>query len=187
MLRTYKRKTERGRADHETIMTAVRKVVETGRPCWSVADEHDIPHCTLRRCYIRYRSRGGNRDMRTGYFNAQYVFTIDEKHLLVEYVQRAAALYYGLGTMEMRRLAYDYAKKLGGGGNAYILGLQQKSGGRLADRFLETAWEDCITDAESDVSSTCNEFQQGECRLVQRQTREVVPPRGIDAIENLES
>ena len=111
-MRTYKRKTERGRANHETIMTAVRKVVETGRPCRSVADEHDIPHCTLRRYCIRYRSSGGNRGMRTGYFNVQYVFAIDEEHLLVEYVQRAAALYYGLGTMEMRRLAYDYAKKL---------------------------------------------------------------------------
>ena len=47
--------------------------------------------------------------MRTGYFNAQYVFTIDEEHLLVEYMQRAAKLYCGLGTMEIRRLAYDYA------------------------------------------------------------------------------
>ena len=110
-MRTYKRKTERGRADHETIVTAVRKVVETGRPCRSVADEH-IPHCTLRRYCIRYHSSGGNGDMRTGYFNAHYVFTIDEEHILVEYVQRAAALYYGLGTNEMRRLAYNYAKKL---------------------------------------------------------------------------
>ena len=109
-MRTYKRKRERGRADYETIMTAVRNVVETGRPCRSVADEHDIPHCTLRRYCIRYRSSDGNGDMRMGYFNAQYVFTIDEEHLCTEYVQRAAALYYGLGTMEMRCLAYDYAK-----------------------------------------------------------------------------
>ena len=70
-MRTYKRKTERGRAHHETSMTAVRKVVETGRPCLSVADEQDIPHCTRQRYCIRYRSSGGNGDMRTGYFNAQ--------------------------------------------------------------------------------------------------------------------
>ena len=108
----YKHKTDRGRADHEQIMTAVRKVVDTGLPCRNVADEHGIPHCTLRRYCIRYRSNGGDGDMRTGYFNAQSVLSIDEEQLLVDYVQRAAALYYGLNTMEMRRLAYDYAKKL---------------------------------------------------------------------------
>ena len=111
-MRMYKRKTDRGRADHEQIMTAVRKVVDTGLPCRYVADEHGIPHCTLRQYCIRYRSNGGDGNMRTGYFNAQSVLSIDEEQLLVDYVQRAAALYYGLNTMEMRRLAYDYANKL---------------------------------------------------------------------------
>ena len=111
-MRMYKRKTDRGRADHEQIMTAVRKVDDTGLPCRNVTYEHGILHCTLRRYCIRYRSNGGDGYMRTGYFNAQSVLSIDEEQLLVDYVQRAAALYYGLNTMEMRRLAYDYAKKL---------------------------------------------------------------------------
>ena len=110
------------------------------------------------------------------------MFTIYEEHLLVEYVQRAAALYYGLGTMEMRRLAYDYAKKLEEKMPTSLVS-NKKAG---VDRFLETAWEHCITDAGSNVSSTCHVFQQGERRLVQRQPREVVPPRGNDAIDNLE-
>ena len=84
---TYKRKTERDRADHEQIMTVVWKVVETGRTCRSVADEYDIPHCTLRRYCIRYRSSGGSVDM-----SAQSVLFIDKEHLLlVAYVQRSAA------------------------------------------------------------------------------------------------
>ncbi|KAI0216847.1 Carbohydrate sulfotransferase 1 [Lamellibrachia satsuma] len=55
-MRMYKRKTDQGRADHEQIMTAVRKVVDTGLPCRNVADEHGIPHCTLRRYCISKRS-----------------------------------------------------------------------------------------------------------------------------------
>ena len=173
----YKRKTDRGRADHEQIMTAVRKVVDTGLPCRNVADEHGIPHCTLRRYCIKYRSNGGDGDMRTGYFNAQSVLSIDEEQLLVDYVQRAAALYYRLNTMEMRRLAYDYAKKLEKKmPNSWAS--NEKAGVDWLTGFLK---RHSITDAGSDVSPTCHEFQQGERRLIQRQLRAAVPTRGIDA------
>ena len=140
-MRMYKRKTD---TDQEQIMTAVRKVVET---CRSVADEHGISHCTLRRYCIRYRSNSGNGDMRTGYVNGQSVLSSDEEKLLVDYVQRAAALYYGLSTTEMRRLTYDYAKKLEKTMPNYWV--SNENWLRLGNRFLETTREIALRTPEA--------------------------------------
>ena len=107
------------------------------------------------------------------------MLSIDEEQLLVDYVQRVSALYYGLNTMEMRHLAYVYAKKLEKKmPNSWAS--NEKAGVDWLTGFLKRH-RDRITDAGSYVSPTCHEFQQGECHLIQRQLRAAVPTRGIDA------
>ena len=49
---TYTLKIDRGRADHEQLMTVVRKVVDTGYPHSNATDEHGIPHCTYTYIFI---------------------------------------------------------------------------------------------------------------------------------------
>ena len=81
-----------------------------------------IPHVTLRRYCLNYRKEAAivkGDDItkvslrKYGYFNNRSVFNISQELLLVEYLLKASALYYGLSTNEVQSLAYEYAAKLG--------------------------------------------------------------------------
>lgn len=109
-MRTYKRKTERGQTSSESMAEAVEQVLVVGRTCRSVATEYNIPHCTLRRYCIKASKEG--RVNRVGYFNNRAVFSMDEERLLVEYLQKAANMYFGLNPVETRKLAFEYAVRL---------------------------------------------------------------------------
>lgn len=136
MPRTYKRKTNIGLAPADVMERAVREVLVKGRPCRTVAGEFDLSHVTLRRYVKKARERIQERPNdnnnnanylhdatvqpepyklleRVGYFNNRNVFTAEQENLLVNYLQKAAAMYFGLCTKEVRKLAYEYAKKLG--------------------------------------------------------------------------
>ncbi|XP_014664978.1 PREDICTED: uncharacterized protein LOC106807207 [Priapulus caudatus] len=50
---------------------------------------------------------------RVGYFNNRAVFNAEQENLLVNYLLKASGLYYGLSMDETRKLAYEYANRLG--------------------------------------------------------------------------
>ena len=90
--------------------------------CHSVANKYDIPHVTLQRYCLNYCKEAAivkDDDLtkvslrKYGYFSNRSVFNISQELLLVEYLLKASALYYGLSTNEVKSLAYEYAAKLG--------------------------------------------------------------------------
>ena len=103
------------------MQKAMKEVLIDKKFCCTVANKYDIPHVTLRRYCSNYRKKAAivKEDDITevslrkyGYFNNRSVFNISQE-LLVEYLLKASALYYGLSTNEVKSLAYECAAKLG--------------------------------------------------------------------------
>ncbi|XP_041358910.1 uncharacterized protein LOC121375496 [Gigantopelta aegis] len=111
MPRVYKRKTDRGKTLPDIMERAVKEVISNSRPCREVAEQFSIPHVTLRRYCLKTRASGTMPHV--GYFNNRAVFTPQQETFPVNYLQKAASLYYGLSTNEARTLAFEYAQKLG--------------------------------------------------------------------------
>ena len=112
-MRHYKRKTDRGNTPADVLQRAVNLVVNSGSACRTVAREFDVPHVTPRR-YCQKQGNNGNdfKPMRYGYFNNRAVFDDDQELMLVAYLKKAASLYYGLSTTEVRKFSYEYAARL---------------------------------------------------------------------------
>lgn len=67
-MRTYKRKTERGKSSAETFRTAAKEVLDNGRSLRTVADEYSINFMTLHRYCKKMKNKG------TIYFYMGYSF-----------------------------------------------------------------------------------------------------------------
>ncbi len=110
-MRTYKRKTQRGSVPPDVMHRAAEKV-QSGTPCRAAAQQFDICHVTLQRyCHklAALNAAGKNTKPNVGYAKVRKVFTDDMEAELVEYVQTAAKMYYGLTPDEVKKLAYQYA------------------------------------------------------------------------------
>lgn len=112
-MRTYKRKTERGKTSADTIQRAVLIVLNDGRSVNSVAKDFLIPQKTLQRYVVKAKSQkedGGAINLeRVGYFNGRIVFTKEQETALADYLKRASDIYYGLTPKEVRKFAFQYA------------------------------------------------------------------------------
>ncbi|KAL1276995.1 hypothetical protein QQF64_023668 [Cirrhinus molitorella] len=108
MPRDRKRKTDRG-VPLPILSLAADVVTTEGRTVRSVAKQYSICHTTLYR-YIKKRERlGPGEEMRTGYWTPRRVFSAQQEDSLAEYLKRAADLFYGLSSKEVRRLAFQLA------------------------------------------------------------------------------
>ena len=121
-MRQYKRKTQRGLTTKNVMQKAMTEVLIDKKFCRTVANKYDIPHVTLRRYCLNYRKEASivkGDDItevslrKYGCFNNRSVFNISQELLLVGYLLKASALYYGLSINEVKSLAYEYAAKLG--------------------------------------------------------------------------
>lgn len=112
-MRTYKRKTEKGKTPADTIQRAVTIVLNEGRSVNSVAKDFLIPQKTLQRYVVKAKSQNGNAGEvnleRVGYFNGRNIFTKEQETELAEYLKRASDIYYGLTPKELRKFAFQYA------------------------------------------------------------------------------
>ena len=121
-MRQYKRNTQQGLTTKDVMQKAMKEVLIDKKFCRTVANKYNIPHVTLRRYCLNYRKEAAivkDDDItevllrKYGYFNNRSVFNISQELLLVKYLLKASALYYGLSTNEVKSLAYEYAAKLG--------------------------------------------------------------------------
>ena len=121
-MRQSKRKTQRVLKTKNVMQKAMKEVLIDEKFCRTVANKYDISHETLRRyCLNCCKEAAIVKDdditevslRKYGYFNNRSVFNISQELLLVEYLLKASALYYGLSTNEVKSLAYEYAAKLG--------------------------------------------------------------------------
>lgn len=123
MPRNYERKTSRGLVPSDVMHTAAREVLTDRQSLRSVAEKHNIDKMTLFRFCRRVKDRYPNDSVRAnaamfssisvGYSKPRQIFSDEEETLLVDYVLKAASMYFGLPPAEIRKLAYEYAIRLG--------------------------------------------------------------------------
>uniref|UniRef100_A0A6P7F2K4 Uncharacterized protein LOC114325922 n=1 Tax=Diabrotica virgifera virgifera TaxID=50390 RepID=A0A6P7F2K4_DIAVI len=109
-MRTYQRKSDKGKTALDIMQRAVSTVLNNGRSVNSVAKDFLIPQKTLHRHVVKARSNGGNVKLeRVGYFNGQNIFSEEQETLLANYLKQASDIYYGLTPKQLRKFAFQYA------------------------------------------------------------------------------
>jgi hypothetical protein len=114
MARNRKRKTANGLTSEESMKTAVERVVNGGEQLRLVARESYIPKSTLQR-YVKKTQTGNGTDttrFTPNYANGQ-IFSATQEKNISDYLQMASKQNHGLTTIATRKLAYEYAVKIG--------------------------------------------------------------------------
>lgn len=102
MPRNRKRKTNRGQTSADVMMQAV-KAVGPG----NFAQDYNINYRTLSRYCKKIKKKGDSAEViSVGYVKIRQVFSDAEENMLLEYIQRAADIYFGLTPVEIRKLAF---------------------------------------------------------------------------------
>lgn len=134
MVRTYKRKTERGGWDPESMKNAIEAVMCREMGYKKAADSFQVPQTTLERRVKLARGQNERNDnmptftvstsgtIYTGQQNPilaqslgpiKTVFTVEEESLLFNYLLKMEERLFGLTSYDLRVLAYQWAEKLG--------------------------------------------------------------------------
>jgi transposase len=111
MPRNRKRTTDRGK-NFDNMEKAAKKVLIEKMSIREVAKQYEICHVSLYRyCKKKQKFQEGtmSEPPRTGYNPHNRVFNPEQETTLVEYLLKAADLYYGLTPKEVRRTAYRCA------------------------------------------------------------------------------
>ena len=115
MPRNYTRKSERGIAKPDEMLTAVRHIKSTGESIRKTAESFGINYKTL----SRYRKNFLTKKLKekihfqtttVGYTRKRQVFTDAQEIIIVEYFLKASDIYFELSPKECRKLAYRFAK-----------------------------------------------------------------------------
>lgn len=112
MVRSYKRKTDRGKIENDVMKKAVEEV-NGGKAIRQVAKEFTIPYPTLRRYVVLQKNRPNNNSITrfTPHYDNHKVFTTDQEKELVNYLLTCSKMCFALDTKTCRRLAYELASK----------------------------------------------------------------------------
>lgn len=123
MPRNYKRKTTRGMIAPELMQKAALEVLVDRQSLRSIAETYGIDKMTLFRYCHRAKKCMPPDDRRVeisdlksvpiGYAKPHQIFSDAEEGMLVEYILKAANMYFGLCPAEIKQLAYEYAVQLG--------------------------------------------------------------------------
>ncbi|XP_063231073.1 uncharacterized protein LOC134535762 isoform X2 [Bacillus rossius redtenbacheri] len=95
---------------HDVMKAAVKEVVEDGIGLRKTALKFDIDKMTLHRYVRKYKDEKSNTS--TVYepnYSVSQVFTKEEETLQAIYLKKASQLHHGLGTVNCRILAFEYA------------------------------------------------------------------------------
>jgi len=123
MVRTYIRKTQRGRYGNEALSHALAALA-SGAGVRATSREFGVPAKTLRR----------HRDQRVAIpgviamGNRPTVFSAEQEAELVQHIQMMERAFFGLTTIDVRKLAYELAARLG------IVNNKWNCGTRMAGR-----------------------------------------------------
>ena len=108
MVRKYVRKTNRVQYTSQDMQNALQ-AVRNGEPLRRVANQFAIPPRTLR----RHRDCGVAHPDLTILGRYRPDLSPEHEEILVQHVQLMEKSFFGLSSTDVRRLAYDYATKLG--------------------------------------------------------------------------
>ncbi len=106
-MRTYKRKSNRGAYTEQALQNAIR-AIEEGTALKAAAHQFGVPPKTLRRHRDKKVLEPGSKCL-----GRKAVFTSSFELQLTEHIQSMERALFGLSTIDVRRLAYDLAERLG--------------------------------------------------------------------------
>ncbi|KAK9685512.1 CENP-B N-terminal DNA-binding domain [Popillia japonica] len=110
MPRTRKRTTTRAEKDVGVYEQAYEDITTGLLSLRAAAKKYDLCHVSLSR-YKKKREEAGENSVAMGYRAWNKVFTDEHEKIMADYIIRASQIYYGLSPKEIKRLAYDLAKK----------------------------------------------------------------------------
>lgn len=117
MVRNYKRKETRSTlVDEESMSLAIKDVLEGKLSYRKAADKYGIKVSTLE-SRVKKIKENADDDASTSRtyqskFTSYQVFSTEEETQLNEYIKKCSNMHYGLTLLQVRKLAYDYAKAL---------------------------------------------------------------------------
>jgi len=103
MVRNYKRKTERFQWSEEAMACAINDVKNNVKKLRQAARAYNIPVMTL-----SDRLKTGNSKKPN--FGIKPTFTREQEHEIADQVFLMAKMFYGISSVELRRLVYEYAE-----------------------------------------------------------------------------
>lgn len=107
MPRIFKRKTDQGLVPPESMLQAVKDVVERGLGVRKVAKTRGLSKSTLHR-YVEKYKRDQNSAMSPNYTHNQ-IFSSEQESILAEYLKTASKMFHGLTQDQTRQLAFELA------------------------------------------------------------------------------
>lgn len=115
MPRTRRRRTHRGTKDISIYEQAHNEVINDGLSIRAAAKKYDLCHVSLMR-YKRKKSssnkaNGVQTTVTMGYRSCNRIFSPEQEQSMVDYIIRAAEIYYGFPPKEIRKLAYQLSEK----------------------------------------------------------------------------
>lgn len=116
MVRKYKKKGTRTQdVDEESIKLAVDDVIHGRLSYRKAALKYNIKTSTLESRVKKFKE-GSNSDGPSRTFHSKFtslqVFSLEEETRLNDYIINCCKMHYGLTTVQIRKLAYEYAKAL---------------------------------------------------------------------------
>lgn len=109
MPRIYKRKTNKGLFSTEDMEKAVAEVGK-GKSIRSVASMFGLSHCTLSRYVVKQKS-GSITKYHPDYKSYNRIFNDEQEKALEKFLIKSSKMFYGITTVECRKLAYEMAVK----------------------------------------------------------------------------
>lgn len=115
MVRKYLRKTERGQWSEESMSNAVDSILNGQMGYRRAAQSYGVPQTTLERRIKEFRTLDDDipRQIKKPLGPKTTVFSNEEELQLVAYLKKMEARLFGLTTSDLRRLAYQWAERMG--------------------------------------------------------------------------
>lgn len=115
MPRIYVKKgTRTGEVDEDAMNSAIKEVVEKTLSIRKSAYKYGVKPTTLESRLKKLKEAAGEGNTQGRVFSSKYssnqVFTIEEETALNNYITRCSKMHYGLTIIQVRKLAYEYAK-----------------------------------------------------------------------------
>ena len=131
-MRNRKADSKKGSWAADDMEKAIEDILKNNLSERKAAETYNVKRSTLKRRLREARSRGTEAVSYQPYaVSSMRIFSVVEEEHLVQYCLSAAKMGYGLSTLKLRSLAYEYAAKLG------------KRMPHSRDRERENPWQEC--------------------------------------------
>lgn len=109
MVRTYKKKRSKPDVQEDDMQAAISAVREQNLSIRKAAAIYGLTHTAL---FYRLKNKHDSEKKYVSKYTAKQVFTVQQEAMLKTYILQSSKINYGLTYVEIRKLAFSYAKLL---------------------------------------------------------------------------